>query len=330
MKKTTLAVAVLGVATAAHAEIRLDTVGGTLYATSIDGPRAHVTVRTSDGRTAAYDVVPQTANPAPIVSISHTRLGTAVAVSDGTSNTIMFAFFRPGAPAGPSAPVVLKDSQTGAVTKPSLVRSIVVDPSDPTGTLIDAALVAFPGGQTRAVAFLRRSSGEVSLVDFDLAGGAVRRTPLGFTPPIGSNKGSFTAAPDGSLVAALAYAGGVRLMTFYDLLISSVVAPSAPVTLHLGGGWDPTSARVGIIAILIGLQARPVPALSFQDGDQIVLLALDGGTWRTVARETVPPQASGLIEEEGLHWFFTLPEVDDEVYIGAVGHGAVPIPIGGH
>ena len=242
----------------------------------------------------------------------------------------MFAFFRAGAPAGPSAPVVLKDAQTGAVTKPSVVRTIALDPTDAGATLVDAALVVFPGDKTRAVAFLRRSSGEVSLVDFDLAGGAVRRTPLGFTPPIGSNKGSFTAAPDGSLVAALAYAGGVRLMTFYDLLISSVVAPSAPVTVNLGGGWDPTSVRVGIIAILIGLYAQPVPALSYQDGDDLVLRALEGGTWRTVARETVPPQASGLIEEEGLFWFYALPEVDDEVYLGAIGHGAVPIPIAGH
>jgi hypothetical protein len=328
MKKTTLAVAVLAAATAAHAEITLDTVGGTLYATSIDGARAHVTVRTSDGRTAAYDVVPQTANPLPIVSLSHTRLGTAVI--DGTSNTLQFAFFRAGAPAGPTAPVVLKDAQTGAVTKPSLVRTITLDPADPGATLIDAALVAFPGDRTRAVAFLRRSSGEAIFVDFDLAGGTVRRTPLGFTPPIGSNKGSFTAAPDGSLLAALAYTGGVRITTFYDLLISSVVSPGAPLIVNCGGGWDPTSARVGIIAILIGLQAQTVPALSFQDGDEIVLLALDGGTWRTVARETVPPQASGLIEEEGLFWFFTLPEVDDEVYFGAIGHGAEPIPTAGH
>src|SRR5688572_23178814 len=120
--KTLLTVAVLAAAaTAAQAETRLDTVGGTLYATSIDGPRAHVTVRTSDGRTAAYDIVPQTANAAPIVSVSHTRLGAAVAISDGTSNTLTFAFFRAGAPAAPNAPVVLKDAQTGAVTKPSIV-----------------------------------------------------------------------------------------------------------------------------------------------------------------------------------------------------------------
>jgi hypothetical protein len=195
MKNIALAVAVLAAATAAHAEITLDTVGGTLYATAIDGARAHVTVRTSDGRTAAYDVVPQTASPAPIVTISHTRLGDAAAISDGTSNTIQFAFFRAGALAGPSAPVVLKDARTGAVTKPSVVRTIPLDPNDPGASLIDAALVAFPGGQTRAVAFVRRSSGEAVLVDCDLPGGPVRRTPLGFTPPIGSNKAASRPCP---------------------------------------------------------------------------------------------------------------------------------------
>jgi len=325
--KTLLAVAVLAAATtAAQAETTLDTVGGTLYATAIDGARAHVTVRTSDGRTAAYDVVPQTASPAPIVSISHTRLGTAVAVSDGTSNTLMFAFFGAGVPAGPSAPIVLKDAQSGAITKPSVVRTIVVDPWDPSTTLITAALVAFPGGETRAVGFLRRSSGEAVLVDYDLAGGAIRRTPLGFTPPIGSNKGSFTAAPDGSLVAALAHPGGVRLITIHDLLISSVVTPGAPLIVNLGGGWDPASTRVGIIAILIGLQAQPVPALSYQVGDDLVLRALDGGAGREVARVTVPPQASGLMEEEGILYYYILPYIEQEnIYRGTVGQGAVPI-----
>jgi hypothetical protein len=324
--KTLLAVAVLAAAGAAHAETTLDTVGGTLYATAIDGPRAHVTVRTSDGRTAAYDVVPQTASPAPIVSISHTRLGSAVAVSDGTSNTILFAFFRAGAPAGPSAPIVLKDAQTGAVTKPSLVRSIAVDPWDPTGSLIDAALVAFPGGQTRAVALQRRSSGEVVLVDFDLAGGPVRRTPLGFTPPIGSNKGSFSAAPDGSLMTALAGPAGALVVSFKDILVSSVLTPSAPVAVNCGGGWDPTSARLGIIAILIGLQAQPVPALSYQVGDDLVLRALDGGAGREIARATIPTQASGLMEEEGISYYFILPYIEqDNVYRGTVGQGAQPI-----
>ncbi len=329
--KSMFAVAVLAAATAAQAETRLDTVGGTLYATAIDGTSARVTVRTTDGRTAAYDVVPQTANPADIVSISHTRLGSAVAVSDGTSNTLMFAFFGAGAPAAPAAPIVLKDAQTGAVTKPSVVRTIVVDPNDPAGETIDAALVAFPGEKTRAVALRRRSSGEVVLVDFDLAGGPVRRTPLGYTPPIGSNKGSFTAAPDGTLVTVLAHAGGAVVVSFKDLLVSSLVTPSAPLAVNAGGGWDPTSVRVGIIAILIGLRTQPVPVLSFQDGEDIILRVLDGGQGREVARETVPAGASGLIESEGISWYFILPYIEqDNVYRGAVGQGAVPILSAGH
>ncbi|MET0552464.1 MAG: hypothetical protein ABW221_05470 [Vicinamibacteria bacterium] len=331
MKTLALAAAVLAAATAAHAQTTLDAVGGTLYATAIDGARAHVTVRTSDGRTAAYDVVPQTASPAPIVSVSHTRLGDAVTVSDGTSNTVMFAFFRAGAPAGASAPFVLKDAQTGAVTKPGAVRTVALDPADPAATLIDAALVAFPGERTRAVAFVRRSSGEAVLLDCDLAGGAVRRTPLGFTPPIGSNKGSFTAAPDGSLVAALAHAGGTRAWIFHDILVSAVLSPGVPLVLNLGGGWDPRTVRVGIIAILIGLQAQPVPALSYQDGGDLVLRALDGGTWRTVARQAVPPQAAGFMEEEGISYYFLLPYLEqDNVYRGTVGQGAEPVLSVGH
>jgi hypothetical protein len=325
--KVALAVAALALTTAAHAETTLDAVGGTLYATSIDGARAHVTVHTSDGRTAAYDVVPQTASPLPIAAVNHTRLGTAVALSDGTSNTVMFAFFRAGAPAGPAAPVVLRDAQTGAVTRPSVVRTMALDPADPGASLIDAALVAFPGDRTRAVAFLRRSSGEAVLADCDLAGGAVRRTPLGFTPPIGSNKGSFTAAPDGSLVAALAWAGGARVAVFQDILVSSLVTLGAPLMVNASGGWDPTTVRVGIIAILIGLQAQPMPALSFQDGDDVVLRALDGGAWRTIARQAVPPQASGLIEEEGVSYYFLLPFLEqDNLYRGTVGQGAEPVP----
>lgn len=329
--KTMLAVAVLAAATAAHAGTTLDTVGGTLYATTIDGPRAHVAVRTTDGRTTAYDVIPQSASPAPIVSISHTRLGSSVAVSDGTSNTLMFAFFRAGAPAGPTAPVVLKDAQTGAITKPSVVRTITLDPADPGATLIDAALVAFPIGASRAVGFLRRSSGEAALVDFDLAGGPVRRTPLGFAPPTGSNHGNFTAAPDGSLVTALAYPGGVRVTTFYDVLVSSFVTSSAPVTLDLGASFDPGSTRVGIIAILIGLLTQPVPALSFQDGEDIVLRALDGGAGREVAREKMPAQAAGLVESEGINFYFILPFIEqDNVYRGTVGQGALPVMSAGN
>jgi hypothetical protein len=326
--KTTLAVLVLAAATAAHAEVALDTAGGTLYATSIDGARAHVSVRTSDGRTAAYDVVPQTANPLPILSVGHTRVGTAV--TEGTSNTVLFAFFRAGAPAGPSAPVVLKDAATGAVTRPSVVRTIPLDPGDPGATLIDAAVVAFPGGQVRAVAVLRRSSGEAVLVDLDLAGGPVRRTPCGFTPPVGSDKGSFTALPDGSLAVAVAHPHGAFTVVFSDILVTSVLSPGAPVSLAAGDGFEPRSVRLGIIAVLIGLQAQATPSLSFQDGSDVVLKVLEGAALRTVARETVPPQASGLIEEEGLFWLYTQPEADDEVYLGAVGHAAEPVLTLGH
>jgi hypothetical protein len=128
----------------------------------------------------------------------------------------------------------------------------------------------------------------------------------------------------------IAYPQGAVKMTFTDLLVSSVLAPSAPVTLGLGDGFEPRSARLGIIAILIGLQAQPALSLSFQDGDDIILKKFNGATLTTVAREKLPPQASGLIEEEGIGWFYVQPEVDDQVYAGAIGHAAEPILTVGH
>jgi hypothetical protein len=96
--------------------------------------------------------------------------------------------------------------------------------------------------------------------------------------------------------------------------------------VNASGGWDPTMVRVGIIAILIGLRTQPVPALSYQDGDDLVLRALDGGAGREVARVPVPPQASGFMEEEGISYYFILPYIEqDNVYRGTVGQGAVPV-----
>ena len=54
-------------------------------------------------------------------------------------------------------------------------------------------------------------------MDYDVAGGPVRRTPLGFTPPIGSNKGSFVGTPDGHVWAAFASTNGIRLFDLGDL-----------------------------------------------------------------------------------------------------------------
>lgn len=332
--KSTLAVALVlsAVAPFARAEVTtLDVVGGTVFATSIEGARAVENVRTADGGQVRYEVLSQGAAPLPIQGVSHSVAGLAVHTGQGGSAPLTTAFFRYGDASASHGATALRHSITGAVTKASHLRTIVLDPNDTGAVLLDASHVAFPGGQTRMLVYVKRSSGEALLVDYDPAGGAVRRTPLGFTPPIGSNKGSFTVAPDGALWAAFAYAGGVRMFSFYDLLISSVVQPTPKGVIAAGAGFDPDSTRVGIIAILIGLLAQPTPAVSYQVGEEVIVAAQDGGTFRTVARQTVPPQASGLIESEGISFYFILPYIEQEnVYRGTVGGEAEPILSAGH
>jgi hypothetical protein len=151
------------------------------------------------------------------------------------------------------------------------------------------------------------------VADFDFAGGPVRRTPLGFTPPIGSNKGSFTVSPTGTVWAAVASADGIRLFDLGDL---TATGPLQPVQLGFVGfgvdtGWEGTSARLGIIAILIGIVAEPVPTISYQSGDQLVLLAFDGTRLREVRRQTLPAGAQGLMEDEGI-FYYLLPFIEQE------------------
>ena len=88
-----------------------------------------------------------------------------------------------------------------------------------------------------------------------------------------------------------------------------------------GAGFDPDSTHLGIIAILIGLVAQPAPAVSYQRGDEVIVSVLDGGAFRTVARQTLPPDASGLIEPEGIFWaYYILPFIEQEnLYRPAVG-----------
>jgi hypothetical protein len=46
---------------------------------------------------------------------------------------------------------------------------------------------------------------------------------------------------------------------------------------------------------------------------------------------TIPAQASGLMEEEGISYYFMLPYIEqDNLYRGTVGQGAVPILSVGH
>lgn len=323
MKPALAAALMLSATSAAAADLSLDAVGGTLYVTSIDGTRALVDAYDASKNEVSIETLSQ--NGLPILRISYSRAGLAVHTGAGGTAPLTTALFRHDAPPSSQTAVVLRDPRNGTVARPSSLRTIVLDPADPGTTLLDAGHFALPNGAPRAWAYVRRSSGAALLVDFDVEGGPVRRTVLGFTPPIGSNKGSVVATPDGGAMAVFASSGGFTKVTFGDILISSLT-PSALETIALGSSFDPASVRTGIIAILIGLLARPVPAVSYQVGDEVRLAALDGGTLRTVARQDLPADALALIESEGIGFDFMLPYLEqDNLFRGLVGQPAVPI-----
>jgi hypothetical protein len=326
MKSTLTAALVLSAAaSAARADVTLETVGGTLYATSIDGTRAVDHVRTADKNEVAIEVLSQ--NALPILSISHSRAGVVVHTGHGGSaplTTVIFGYGEANASYNAS---VMRNPQTGVVTRPSAQRVVVLDVVD--FTLIDAGQFVL-NGAPRAWALVQRTgSGEAVLVDYDVAGGPIRRTLLGFIAPIGSNKGSVVATDDGHVHVVVA--NQVKVM-FGDLLVSSWSLGAAPRTLTVGEGFRPESTRLGIIAILIGLFTKDAPVISFQRGDELVAVAVDGPGFRTVARQEIPPDAQGLMEPEGLfEYFYLLPYIEQEnLYKGAVGHGATPILSVGH
>jgi hypothetical protein len=244
MKRTALVLAlVTAAATAAPAQTTLDSAGGTLIVTTRHPDRADVALRTADGGQARLEGVPSNASGMPILQVSHTSRGLAIHAGAGGSAPLATALFRYDTAEAPSGPFLLRDVRTRQVRKPSAARTIALDPADPGATLLDAGHVVLPSaGQVRMLALVSRSSGEAMLLDYDPAGGAVRRTPLGFTPPIGSNKGSFTAAPDGRVWAALAATGGIRLFDLGDL------SADGPLAAALQGGAFRTVVRESLPA----------------------------------------------------------------------------------
>ena len=323
MKPALAAALMLAATSVAAADLSLDAVGGTLYVTSIDGTHAVVDAYDASKNEVSIETLSQ--NGLPILRISHSRAGLAVHMGAGGTAPLTTALFRHDAPASSQTAVVLRDPRTGTVARPSSLRTIVLDPADPGATLLDAGHFVLTNGTPRAWALARRSSGEALLVDFDVTGGAVRRTPLGFTPPIGSNKGSIVATPDGGAFATFAYPGVMLVVSMKDFITESWLAEPKG-TLSLGSGFDPGSIRTGIIAILIGLVAEPMPALSYQVGNELRVTAFDGTGFRTVARQAVPPEALGLIESEGIGFDFMLPYLEqDNLFRGLVGQPAVPI-----
>jgi hypothetical protein len=149
------------------------------------------------------------------------------------------------------------------------------------------------GGTLVTLATLRIATGELFLLD-ESPSTAPRVTPLGYTAPSGTTKGEFLETPDGDVWAAFASSDGIRVLDLGDITVPDPLTPRNLDFLHAGGGWDPTSVRTGIIAILIGLAVEPRPALS------VVTQAPDGTSntvtfgWDGDSFEAVVPAGGGV------------------------------------
>src|SRR6185369_3623136 len=105
--------------------------------------------------------------------------------------------------------------------------------------------------------------------------------------------GSFTSSADRHAYGAFASAATIRVVDLGDLSAPGPLSPVVLDSIAVGGGFDPSSTRMGIIAILIGFQTQDVPALFFVQGGRTVVLAFDGSEFRP----------AGIIYGDGL-WYF--------------------------
>ena len=143
-----------------------------------------------------------------------------------------------------------------------------------------------------ALTLVRKLSGAMLLVD-STDGTAQRTTPLGFQYPTGSTWGSYTSSADRHAYGAFSRTGTIRVVDLGDLSAPGALAPVVLDSIELGVGFNPASTRMGIIAILIGLLTKQVPAVFYVEDGQTFVLAFDGTEFRPV----------GLIEDEGI-WYF--------------------------
>jgi hypothetical protein len=308
----------------AHAGSVLDAAGGNFYVTWTDGSRTIDFVQTPGAPWVAVEIVARTPSAQPVLEVSHS--GGALAVHSGAGGTapLTTSVFRSGGPAVPNPSYVLRDPRNGLTTAPESVRTVALDPAEPSGStvLLGASHVLLPRtNQVHVLALLQRASGEAVLLDYAAAGGPPRRTPLGFTPPIGSNKGSFVAAPNGSVWAAFASTDGIRLYDLGDLSAPGALQAQQRGAVSVGEGFRPESTRLGIIAILIGLLATPAPVVTYQYSlDMGVATGWEGTSARTLAH--VPTGALGLAAADGTY-IFTLPYLEqDNLWKGVAGFGA--------
>jgi hypothetical protein len=148
-----------------------------------------------------------------------------------------------------------------------------------------------------ALTLVRESSGALLLLD-STDGKPRRTTPLGFAYPSGSTWGSHTSAEGRSMsvsrdrhaYGAFSRKGMIRVVDLGDLFVPGPLAPLLLDSIEVGAGFHFSSTRMGIIAVLIGLQAEQVPAVFYVQDGQTIVLAFDGTEFRPV----------GLFEEEGI------------------------------
>jgi hypothetical protein len=138
----------------------------------------------------------------------------------------------------------------------------------------------------------RKPSGALLLLD-STDGTPLRTTPLGFSFPTGGTLGSYTSSADRHAYGAFSREGMIQVVDLGDLSVPGPLAPVVLDPIEPGAGFDPSSTKVGIIAILIGFVTEEAPAVFYVEDGQTRVLGFDGTEFRPV----------GLIVDEGI-WYF--------------------------
>lgn len=324
MKPATLAAVILATA-APSARAAIDGTSNTIMISEIVAPGPATELVKAPGLPwMRYDVVARLQNPQPLIGVSHSAAGLAVHSGVGGSAPLTTSLFFAADGTVANAPFTLRDQRSGLLTLPSAVRTVAVDPADPSGGayLLSASHVVLPANnRVRGINLIRDAAGEAVLVDYDISGGPPRRTPLGLTAPLGSTKGRVVASTDGRAWATFPYESGLALFALGNLAGTGPLEPALLGTLPVTASFDPDSTHLGIIAILIGLLVEPAPSLSIQEGNRLRLYAHDGDEFRLLAEQTLVPGAEGLMEDEG-NWIFYYYFISEGVlWRGVVGGG---------
>jgi hypothetical protein len=172
---------------------------------------------------------------------------------------------------------------------------------------------AFGPGHARADV----GKNEVSIESIEVLSPGAGDGPDGFTPPIGSNKGSIVGSAGGRKWAAVPAADGLRLYDLGEIDAPRPVAPRHVATLPAVEAFRPDRAPAGIIAVLIGLRGGPAPAIVpgivlHSGRGELLLYALAPGGGDPGMGAQIPGGGDpgillgpiqGLMEDEGIYYF---------------------------